>query len=136
MTTDDYRAALIERATAQVRHAAVGPLADAVITLSCPGPAPLWSGDVPGLAHRAVERRVHLGVDPLGADLGAVEERGGHRPAALLLRERDVRLRHRRRLDLPFSSDARRKREPGRRATDPDRLAGQEAAQRVQAEVV
>jgi len=48
MTPDDYRAALIERATAQRRHAAVGPLADAVITLSCPGAAPLWSGDVPG----------------------------------------------------------------------------------------
>jgi Asp-tRNA(Asn)/Glu-tRNA(Gln) amidotransferase A subunit family amidase len=48
MTPDDYRAALIERATAQLRHAAVGPLADAVITLSCPGAAPLWSGDVPG----------------------------------------------------------------------------------------
>ena len=48
MTPYDYRAALIERATAQLRHAAVGPLADAVITLSCPGPAPLWSGDVPG----------------------------------------------------------------------------------------
>jgi Asp-tRNA(Asn)/Glu-tRNA(Gln) amidotransferase A subunit family amidase len=48
MTPDDYRAALIERAAAQLRHAAVGPLADAVMTLSCPGPAPLWSGDVPG----------------------------------------------------------------------------------------
>jgi Asp-tRNA(Asn)/Glu-tRNA(Gln) amidotransferase A subunit family amidase len=48
MTPDDYRAALIERATAQLRHAAVGPLADAVITLSCQGAAPLWSGDVPG----------------------------------------------------------------------------------------
>jgi Asp-tRNA(Asn)/Glu-tRNA(Gln) amidotransferase A subunit family amidase len=50
MTPDDYRAALVERATAQLRHAAVGPLADAVIALSCPGPAPLWSGDVPGQA--------------------------------------------------------------------------------------
>ena len=48
MTPDDYRAALMERASAQLRHAAVAPLADAVITLSCPGPAPLWSGDVPG----------------------------------------------------------------------------------------
>jgi len=48
MTPDDYRAALMERATAQLRHQAVGPLADAVITLSCPGPAPLWSGDAPG----------------------------------------------------------------------------------------
>ena len=48
MTPDDYRAVLMERATAQLRHAAVAPLADAIITLSCPGPAPLWSGDVPG----------------------------------------------------------------------------------------
>jgi Asp-tRNA(Asn)/Glu-tRNA(Gln) amidotransferase A subunit family amidase len=48
MTPDDYRAALMERATAQLRHAALAPLADAIVTLSCPGPAPLWSGDVPG----------------------------------------------------------------------------------------
>lgn len=48
MTPDDYRVALMDRATAQLRHATIGPLADAVITLSCPGPAPLWSGDVPG----------------------------------------------------------------------------------------
>jgi Asp-tRNA(Asn)/Glu-tRNA(Gln) amidotransferase A subunit family amidase len=48
MTVDEYRAALVERASAQLRHAAVAPLADAAITLSCPGPAPLWSGDVPG----------------------------------------------------------------------------------------
>ena len=48
MTPDDYRAALMDRAMAQLRHAALAPLADAIITLSCPGPAPLWSGDVPG----------------------------------------------------------------------------------------
>jgi len=48
MTPDDYRAALMDRASAQLRHAAVAPLADATITLACPGPAPLWSGDVPG----------------------------------------------------------------------------------------
>lgn len=48
MTPDDYRAALMERATAQLRHASLAPLADAIVTLSCPGPAPLWSGDVPG----------------------------------------------------------------------------------------
>ena len=45
---DDYGAALTERASAQLRHAALAPLADAAITLSCPGPAPLWSGDAPG----------------------------------------------------------------------------------------
>jgi Asp-tRNA(Asn)/Glu-tRNA(Gln) amidotransferase A subunit family amidase len=48
MSVEDYRALLMERAMAQQRHAAVAPLADAAITLACPGPAPLWSGDVPG----------------------------------------------------------------------------------------
>jgi Asp-tRNA(Asn)/Glu-tRNA(Gln) amidotransferase A subunit family amidase len=48
MSPEDYRALLLKRATAQQCHAALGPLADAAITLACPGPAPLWSGDVPG----------------------------------------------------------------------------------------
>ena len=48
MTLADYRASLIDRETAQQCYARVAPLADAVITLSCPGPAPLWSGDQPG----------------------------------------------------------------------------------------
>ena len=48
MTPDDYRMALLARETAQHTHAALAPLADAAITLACPGPAPLWSGDVPG----------------------------------------------------------------------------------------
>ncbi len=48
MTPDDYRAALMERQAAQIRHAAIAPLADAVIALACPGPAPLWPGDRPG----------------------------------------------------------------------------------------
>lgn len=48
MTPDDYRAALLKRAEAQLKHAVLAPLADATIAPSCPGPAPLWSGDVPG----------------------------------------------------------------------------------------
>jgi Asp-tRNA(Asn)/Glu-tRNA(Gln) amidotransferase A subunit family amidase len=48
MTVDDYRGGLFARQQAQLAHAAVASLADAAITLSCPGPAPLWSGDVPG----------------------------------------------------------------------------------------
>ena len=48
MTPDDYRAGLLARQQAQLAHAAVAQLADAAITLSCPGPAPIWSGDVPG----------------------------------------------------------------------------------------
>jgi Asp-tRNA(Asn)/Glu-tRNA(Gln) amidotransferase A subunit family amidase len=48
MTPDDYRASLLARQQAQLAHRAVAQLADAAVTLSCPGPAPLWSGDVPG----------------------------------------------------------------------------------------
>src|SRR5262249_16808160 len=48
MTPDDYRSALVERASIQMRHAALAHLADAIITLSCPGPAPLRIVDVPG----------------------------------------------------------------------------------------
>ena len=48
MSPEDYRAALLGRETAQLCHARLAPLADAVITLSCPGPAPFWPGDVPG----------------------------------------------------------------------------------------
>jgi Asp-tRNA(Asn)/Glu-tRNA(Gln) amidotransferase A subunit family amidase len=48
MTPDDYRTNLLARQQAQLAHMAAASLADAAITLSCPGPAPLWSGDVPG----------------------------------------------------------------------------------------
>jgi Asp-tRNA(Asn)/Glu-tRNA(Gln) amidotransferase A subunit family amidase len=48
MTLDDYRMALLARENAQRMHATMAPLADAAITLACPGPAPLWPGDVPG----------------------------------------------------------------------------------------
>jgi len=48
MTPDEYRANLLLRQQAQLAHQAVASLADAAITLSCPGPAPIWSGDVPG----------------------------------------------------------------------------------------
>ena len=48
MTVGDYRAALIDREAAQACYSAVAPLADAVITLSSPGAAPLWAGDQPG----------------------------------------------------------------------------------------
>lgn len=48
MTVDDYRALLFAREVAQEAHAALAGLADAVITLSCPGPAHVWLGDKPG----------------------------------------------------------------------------------------
>jgi Asp-tRNA(Asn)/Glu-tRNA(Gln) amidotransferase A subunit family amidase len=48
MSVTDYRSLLTQRELAQVTHARVKQIADAAITLSCPGPAPLWSGDEPG----------------------------------------------------------------------------------------
>ena len=48
MSPEDYRAALLARETAQLCYTRLAPLADAVITLSCPGPAPYWPGDVAG----------------------------------------------------------------------------------------
>lgn len=48
MTPADYRKRLMERHVAQATYAAVARLADGCITLSCPGRAPLWSGDKPG----------------------------------------------------------------------------------------
>ncbi|MES2713158.1 MAG: amidase [Pseudomonadota bacterium] len=48
MSVVGYEARLAERADAQAAHARIAPLADAVIMLSSPGPAPVWAGDVPG----------------------------------------------------------------------------------------
>ena len=48
MTPADYALRLLQREEAQRRHAAIAPLADAVIALACPGPAPPWAGDAPG----------------------------------------------------------------------------------------
>ncbi len=45
MSLADYRAALVEREAAQLSHARIAPLADAAITLACPGPAPQWSNE-------------------------------------------------------------------------------------------
>src|SRR5262249_39466880 len=43
MTVADYRAALFAREAAQLSYRRTGPLADAVVTLACPGPAPFWT---------------------------------------------------------------------------------------------
>jgi Asp-tRNA(Asn)/Glu-tRNA(Gln) amidotransferase A subunit family amidase len=48
MSVADYRALLLEREHAQLTHARMAGVADAAITLSCPGPAPLWGGDESG----------------------------------------------------------------------------------------
>ncbi|MCP3909711.1 MAG: amidase, partial [Actinomycetia bacterium] len=45
LTVDDYRRALERRSVAQACHRAVAGIADATVTLSCPGPAHLWSPD-------------------------------------------------------------------------------------------
>jgi Asp-tRNA(Asn)/Glu-tRNA(Gln) amidotransferase A subunit family amidase len=48
MSVTDYRGLLLDRELAQATHARLSGFADAAITLACPGPAPLWSGDEPG----------------------------------------------------------------------------------------
>lgn len=48
LTPADYEHYLSLRAQAQIAHVALAGLADAAVTLSCPGPAPLWNGDTPG----------------------------------------------------------------------------------------
>jgi Asp-tRNA(Asn)/Glu-tRNA(Gln) amidotransferase A subunit family amidase len=45
---DGYRMRLLQREDSRRRYAAIGPCADAVISLSSPGPAPVWLGDTPG----------------------------------------------------------------------------------------
>ena len=48
MSPGDYRSLLLEREVAQAAHRAVAKVVDAPITLSCPGPALVWPGDVEG----------------------------------------------------------------------------------------
>lgn len=48
MSYQDYQMLLLRRAQAQAAHVAAASLADAAITLSCPGPATPWPGDKPG----------------------------------------------------------------------------------------
>ncbi|MGI9477634.1 MAG: amidase [Hyphomicrobiaceae bacterium] len=45
MSPADYQRALLDRDQAQACHARIAPQGDALISLSCPGPAPLWAGD-------------------------------------------------------------------------------------------
>jgi Asp-tRNA(Asn)/Glu-tRNA(Gln) amidotransferase A subunit family amidase len=48
MTPEDYRLRLLQREEVRGRHAALAPAVEALIAPASPGPAPLWSGDVPG----------------------------------------------------------------------------------------
>ena len=48
LSPDDYRHLLLRREQMRAAWRALAPLADALLTFSCPGPAPLWPGDVPG----------------------------------------------------------------------------------------
>jgi Asp-tRNA(Asn)/Glu-tRNA(Gln) amidotransferase A subunit family amidase len=48
LSPDDYRQLLLRRETLRAAWRMLAPLADAFLTFSCPGPAPLWPGDIPG----------------------------------------------------------------------------------------
>jgi Asp-tRNA(Asn)/Glu-tRNA(Gln) amidotransferase A subunit family amidase len=45
MSVTDYRAALLHREAAQLSYRRIAPLADAALTLACPGAAPPWSNE-------------------------------------------------------------------------------------------
>ncbi|MBW6398174.1 amidase [Roseomonas sp. HJA6] len=47
-TPEDYRLFLVQREALRARHAALTGVVDALIAPACPGPAPVWAGDVPG----------------------------------------------------------------------------------------
>jgi Asp-tRNA(Asn)/Glu-tRNA(Gln) amidotransferase A subunit family amidase len=48
LSPDDYRQLLWRREGLRAAWRALAPVADAFLTFSCPGPAPLWPGDIPG----------------------------------------------------------------------------------------
>lgn len=50
MKPDDHRVLLLllRRTLAQQAHAALAPLADAIVMLCAPGPARVWTADLPG----------------------------------------------------------------------------------------
>jgi len=59
LTIEDYRLRLLQRAEAQNRLAALAPLADALIALSCPGPAPLGLGSTGNAIFNAATSMLH-----------------------------------------------------------------------------
>ena len=48
MKPEDYQSLLLKRENIRTAYANLSPLADAIITFACPGPAPSWNGDLPG----------------------------------------------------------------------------------------
>jgi len=60
MTLDDYRAGLFARQQAQLAHAAVVSLADAAITLSCPGRRRSGRATCRAAAGAAPDRRLRV----------------------------------------------------------------------------
>ena len=50
MTPETYQNSILKRAYIREAHKNRAPLADAIVTLSCPGPAPKWFGDKEGAA--------------------------------------------------------------------------------------
>nr|WP_245215686.1 amidase [Pararoseomonas baculiformis] len=66
MTVSDYRDLLARRAEARLRHAAIAPLADGIVTLSCTGPAPLLED----IVHRPTGRTGNTGFNAWTSLLG------------------------------------------------------------------
>lgn len=68
---DAYRLRLQQREESRRHHAAIGPVAEAVISLSSPGPAPEWLGDEPGKPLSTVSPTGDYGFNAATSMLGA-----------------------------------------------------------------
>ncbi len=88
------------------------------------------------LPHRAVERAVGLGVDPIRCHLGTVMEGRDDNTAALLFRERDIGLGQRRRLNLAAHEQVEAVARAVRHAAKFDLVAGNETFQHLQGQIM
>ena len=89
-----------------------------------------------GLPHRAVERCVSLGVDPIRGNFGPMIKGRANDAAAVFLRKRDIGFGQRRRGKLAVHDQIQSVARAGRCIADFDALARQKAFQHMQREIV
>ena len=89
-----------------------------------------------GFLHGAVEARVGVGIDLVGSHFGAVVEGRTDDAAAILFRERNIGLGQRRGFDLSTHHRIIAIARARRRRNDLDEVARQEAAEKMQREIM
>src|SRR4029077_20466924 len=88
------------------------------------------------LAHSAVEGAVGFGIDPIRCYLGTMMEGRDNEAAALLLGERDIGLRRRRRLAVAAHKQIEAIGRAVRHTAEPDLFARNEPLQHLQCEIM